>query len=45
MGYKIKDIPVRWIEDPDTRVKIGATITEDLRGLLRMRRERPWRAG
>ena len=44
MGYRIKDVPVRWIEDRDTRVKIGATITEDLRGLWRMRRERPWRA-
>jgi glycosyltransferase involved in cell wall biosynthesis len=44
MGYRIKDVPVRWIEDRDTRVKIGATITEDLRGLCRMRRERPWRA-
>jgi hypothetical protein len=43
MGYRIKDVPVRWIEDRDTRVKIGATITEDLRGLWRMRRERPWR--
>ncbi|HVP04208.1 MAG TPA: dolichyl-phosphate beta-glucosyltransferase [Dehalococcoidia bacterium] len=45
MGYKIKDVPVRWVEDPDTRVKIGATVSEDLRGLWRMRRERPWRAG
>ena len=43
VGYRIKDIPVRWVEDRDTRVKIGATITEDLRGLWRMRRERPWR--
>lgn len=43
MGYRIKDVPVRWIEDRDTRVKIGSTITEDLRGLWRMRRERPWR--
>ncbi|MEO8458440.1 MAG: glycosyltransferase, partial [Chloroflexota bacterium] len=43
MGYRIKDIPVRWVEDKDTRVKIGSTISEDLRGLWRMRRERPWR--
>jgi glycosyltransferase involved in cell wall biosynthesis len=42
MGYHIKDVPVRWVEDRDTRVKIGATIAEDLRGLWRMRRERPW---
>jgi glycosyltransferase involved in cell wall biosynthesis len=44
MGYKIKDIPVVWDEDKDTRVKIGATVSEDLRGLWRMRRDRPWLA-
>jgi len=44
MGYRIKDIPVEWVEDTDTRVKIGATVTEDLRGLWRMRVNRPWRA-
>ncbi len=43
MGYRIKDVPVRWVEDTDTRVKIGGTIMEDVRGLIRMRRERPWR--
>jgi glycosyltransferase involved in cell wall biosynthesis len=43
MGYRIKDVPVRWVEDRDTRVKIGSTITEDLRGLWRMRMQRPWR--
>lgn len=42
-GYRIKDIPVRWVEDPGTTVKIGATVTEDLRGLWRMRLQRPWR--
>lgn len=42
MGYRIKDVPVRWVEDTDTRVKIGGTIMEDVRGLIRMRRERPW---
>jgi glycosyltransferase involved in cell wall biosynthesis len=45
MGYRIKDIPVRWVEDRDPRVKIGSTVSEDLRGLWRMRRERPWRQG
>lgn len=43
MGYRVKDIPVEWVEDPDTRVKIGATVSEDLRGLWRMRTGRPWR--
>ena len=43
LGYKVKDVPVEWVEDPDTRVKIGATVMEDVRGLLRMRTGRPWR--
>ena len=42
-GYRVRDVPVRWIEDTDTRVKIGATVAEDLRGLWRLRRTRPWR--
>lgn len=36
-GYPIKEIPVRWVEDPDTRVKIGSTVAEDILGLLRLR--------
>lgn len=39
-GYRIKDIPVRWDEDPDTRVKLGKTIREDLSGLWRLRTRR-----
>ncbi len=44
LGYRVKEVPVSWVEDPDTRVKIGSTVTEDLRGLLRLRLHRPWRA-
>jgi glycosyltransferase involved in cell wall biosynthesis len=36
-GYRLKDIPVKWVEDPDTRVKLAKTISEDLRGLWRLR--------
>jgi glycosyltransferase involved in cell wall biosynthesis len=36
-GYRIKEIPVRWEEDPDTRVNIRKTAMEDIRGLTRMR--------
>jgi glycosyltransferase involved in cell wall biosynthesis len=43
LGYRVKDVPVEWVEDPDTRVKIGATVMEDVRGLLRLRTRRPWR--
>ncbi len=43
LGYRVKDIPVSWLEDLDTRVNIPSTITEDLRGLWRLWRRRPWR--
>ncbi len=35
-GFRVKDIPVVWLEDPDTRVKIAGTVLEDLRGLGRL---------
>jgi hypothetical protein len=37
-GYKIFDVPVKWIEDLDTRVKIVSTAIDDIKGLLRVRR-------
>jgi hypothetical protein len=36
-GYRVWEIPVEWIEDPDTRVKIVSTALEDLKGLWRVR--------
>lgn len=36
-GYKIKEVPVTWVEDPDTRVDIMKTVREDLGGLMRLR--------
>jgi len=36
-GYRIKDIPVVWIEGPDSTVSIPRTAFDDLKGLLRMR--------
>ncbi len=44
LGYRVKDVPVVWDEDKDTRVNVAATIVEDLRGLLRLRLRRPWLA-
>jgi glycosyltransferase involved in cell wall biosynthesis len=38
LGYRIADIPVRWIEDDDSRVKIVSTAWEDLKGVARLRR-------
>jgi glycosyltransferase involved in cell wall biosynthesis len=43
-GYPVREIPVRWLEDPDTRVNIRKTVWEDIRGLVRLRLRRPWRA-
>ncbi len=36
-GYRIKEIPVKWTDDPDSRVKIINTAWEDIKGLLRLR--------
>ena len=41
-GYRVKDVPVAWVEDVDTRVNVPKTISEDLLGLARMRLRRPW---
>ena len=37
-GIAMKEIPVRWDEDPDTRVNIIQTALEDLSGIWRLRR-------
>jgi glycosyltransferase involved in cell wall biosynthesis len=37
-GYKVKELPVRWIEDRDTRVKITRTAWLDIKGVFRMRK-------
>lgn len=39
-GYKVKELPVRWIEDLDSRVKIVRTMWLDVKGVFRMRRSR-----
>ena len=36
-GFRIKDIPVRWVDDPDTRVRVVKTAVDDLKGLYRLR--------
>ncbi|HLF71128.1 MAG TPA: dolichyl-phosphate beta-glucosyltransferase [Dehalococcoidia bacterium] len=37
-GWKVTFVPVRWLEDKDSRVKIGSTVWRDIKGLARMRR-------
>ena len=36
-GFRIKDVPVEWVDDPDSRVNVAKTARDDLKGLLRLR--------
>ena len=36
-GYRIKQLPVKWDDDPSSTVNIARTATEDIKGLLRLR--------
>jgi glycosyltransferase involved in cell wall biosynthesis len=37
-GYRIADVPVKWIDDDDSRVKIVSTAWEDIKGVWRLRK-------
>lgn len=37
LGHKIVEIPLTWVEDPDTKAKIFKDAYDDLRGLYRLR--------
>ena len=37
-GLRIAEVPVDWVDDPDSRVDIAATAAADLRGIVRLRR-------
>jgi glycosyltransferase involved in cell wall biosynthesis len=39
-GMRIREVPVAWVDDPDSRVAILATALEDLRGVARLRANR-----
>lgn len=36
-GFRLREVPVHWVEDRDSRVAIARTAIEDLKGLWRMR--------
>lgn len=38
-GCNVREIPVRWVEDRDSRVRIVRTALDDLRGVRRLQRE------
>jgi len=37
-GLRIEEVPVHWVDDPDSSVRILPTAIADLRGVVRMRR-------
>jgi glycosyltransferase involved in cell wall biosynthesis len=37
-GLRVREVPVTWVDDPDTRVRIVETAVKDIRGTLRLRR-------
>ena len=37
-GYRVAELPVRWVEDRDSRVRVVRTALADLRGVRRLRR-------
>jgi putative flippase GtrA len=37
-GLRIHEVPVDWVEDPDSRVEVLRTALDDLRGMVRMGR-------
>ena len=40
-GFRIHELPVSWIEDDDSRVRIVSTAIDDLRGIWRLVRSEP----
>lgn len=40
-GWRVTFLPVRWVEDTDSRVKVFSTVWRDVKGLVRMKRF-PW---
>jgi hypothetical protein len=50
-GLRIHEVPVDWVDDPDSRVDIARTVAEDLKGVWRLWRHPSavdpagWRAG
>ena len=41
MGLRIGEVPVDWVDDPDSRVNIVSTAADDLRGVWRLLVRRP----
>jgi hypothetical protein len=44
LGLRVTEIPVEWVDDPDSRVHLVATAAEDIKGLWRLSHGRARRA-
>jgi glycosyltransferase involved in cell wall biosynthesis len=42
-GYKIYEEPVHWVDNPGSTVRLISTISEDLKDILRLLIEKPWK--
>ena len=42
-GYVVSEVPIVWRDDPNSTVKVAKTAWGDIKGLLRLFIERPWR--
>jgi glycosyltransferase involved in cell wall biosynthesis len=38
LGYRVRDLPVCWVENKDSRVRILSTAIADIKGILRLRK-------
>ena len=36
-NYKIREVPVEWVEDDNSTVRVFSTAWEDIKGLMRLR--------
>jgi len=42
-GMEITEVPIKWHDDPTSTVKVAKTAWGDIKGLIRLLRERPWK--
>lgn len=42
-GYKIYEEPVHWVDNPGSTVRLISTISEDLKEIVRLLVDRPWK--
>jgi len=43
-GFKIYEEPVHWVDNPGSTVRLYATISGDIKVMLRLLRTKPWKA-